>query len=291
MSGKNIFFDLKNIARIPGSQLQVVQTGRVTSSSGVHYSIGGYYCWHIIASGKGFLKAGGNVFSPAPGDMFTLQPGIELEYWDDPGEPWDFYWLHFTGSGAEELSKMAGFSADSPWKRSGNGQKILKAFHAIWTAAGQICNHTPQRMASLLFNVIDAVISDKISEPQERSAKSLAETAAALLEEPLHSNINVNELAASMLVSRATLFRAFREHFGISPGKYLRLHKLQRAAAILQNTPGITVEKAAAAAGFDNVKYFYKAFAAARGMTPGSFKTLASVRDDAEIESGQIPLS
>lgn len=95
-----------------------------------------------------------------------------------------------------------------------------------------------------------------------------------LIEESEQS-LRLGDLAAEAGVHPVSLARAFRRHYGLSPGQLQRRAQLNRAAALLRSgcTPGDT----AAACGFADQSHFTRAFRSEYRSTPAvwqaGFKT------------------
>ncbi len=83
----------------------------------------------------------------------------------------------------------------------------------------------------------------------------------------------VSELALRLHYSEDYLIRVFRRCYGITPGKYLRLCRVERAEQLLLST-GRSLEKIAQDCGFGDVSGFYRAFMAVHGQSPGLWRRL-----------------
>lgn len=81
------------------------------------------------------------------------------------------------------------------------------------------------------------------------------------------------DIARSVGVSRRHLDRAFGEIQGIIVTEYLRVRRLQLAAARLAE--GWKVEAAALASGFQSRRHFYRMFKRRFGVTPAAFRNRA----------------
>lgn len=85
----------------------------------------------------------------------------------------------------------------------------------------------------------------------------------------LDPGLNAAQLAPALGLSRASLYRLFRDQGGVNA--YLRERRLQNARETLARRTGRhpTVAEVAQAHGFPNVSYFSRAFRAAFGHSPG----------------------
>ena len=85
------------------------------------------------------------------------------------------------------------------------------------------------------------------------------------LSDPSFSN---EKLAIELLVSERHLFRKIKELSGLSPQKYLKDYRLERAKQYLKNGKYRTVKETSFAVGFRNASYFIREFEKAFGARP-----------------------
>lgn len=87
----------------------------------------------------------------------------------------------------------------------------------------------------------------------------------------LHQPLSVARLAALCEVHPARLTRAFRRAFGVGPGEYQRALRLKQALALVGETD-TPLSEVALACGFCDQSHFSRAFKAAYGCTPTTFR-------------------
>jgi Transcriptional regulator containing an amidase domain and an AraC-type DNA-binding HTH domain len=85
------------------------------------------------------------------------------------------------------------------------------------------------------------------------------------------SSFNENQFASSMCVSRSTLYRRLKSHFGISSKEFVRTMRLNCAAKLLMNQ-SIMVSDIAYSVGFSDPKYFSFSFKTMYGLTPLKYR-------------------
>lgn len=90
-----------------------------------------------------------------------------------------------------------------------------------------------------------------------------------LIEESEQS-LRLGDLAAEAGVHPVSLARAFRRHYGLSPGQLQRRAQLNRAAALLRG--GCKPGDAAAACGFADQSHFTRAFRSEYSSTPAAWQ-------------------
>ena len=80
--------------------------------------------------------------------------------------------------------------------------------------------------------------------------------------------LNNEIIAAEIAISERHLFRRVKELTGLSPQKYLRQYRLQRAMKYLANGKYRKVKETACAVGYANTSYFIRQFEIEFGRKP-----------------------
>jgi AraC-like DNA-binding protein len=80
----------------------------------------------------------------------------------------------------------------------------------------------------------------------------------------------VGDLAERLEVSQEYLTRTFRDHVGMTPGKYLNQVRVEHAKLLLQRGDH-NVSFISSACGFTNGNYFARVFREHVGMTPSVY--------------------
>ncbi len=96
-----------------------------------------------------------------------------------------------------------------------------------------------------------------------------------LLRDRSAERVTIREIARACNVHPVYLARAFRRHFGCTPGEVLRRERVSRAAALLTGT-GRALSDVALSTGFSDQSHLTTAFRRAHGLTPGAYRTLLS---------------
>jgi AraC family transcriptional regulator len=92
------------------------------------------------------------------------------------------------------------------------------------------------------------------------------------LEAEFREPLRFDRLAADAGVHPVHLARAFRAHYGDSPGAYLRRLRVRFAADELRRDPGRSLSEIACAAGFSDHSHFARVFRAETGETPSRWR-------------------
>ena len=92
-------------------------------------------------------------------------------------------------------------------------------------------------------------------------------------QELVHARFRVGEVARAVEVHPAHLARAYRRHFGVSLGSYVRRLRLEWAAAELARSED-PLASVGLAAGFADQSHFSRMFKGHTGLTPGVYRRL-----------------
>lgn len=233
----------------------------------------GYFCPHILVRGSGTVRTDEGDFPVRVGDMFTLWAGRNIEYFEDPGDPWQYYWIHLEGPGTEEFVRGCGFEADRLVQRPADSVAARRLFAQIYTAYSRRDISEAAKIIAWLYEL--AGVCGQWGRGREESAKDsrqlIAEQAVALADAMLHTGINVSQIAQTLGVCRTTLFRAFAASGMENPVEYLGQLRIERAKQILRQTDE-KLSVVASACGFSGEKYFIRRFCQHVGMSPTEYR-------------------
>ncbi|MCH8942067.1 MAG: helix-turn-helix transcriptional regulator [Bacteroidetes bacterium] len=88
----------------------------------------------------------------------------------------------------------------------------------------------------------------------------------------LYNNLSVAELAHLTYRSESTFKRDFKKYFDISPAKYFKTKKMEKAANLLMQTD-MPIRKIASKCGFENADHFSTSFTSAYRKSPRTFRS------------------
>lgn len=218
------------------------------------------------------MRASDSEWRVGCGDMFTLWPGVRIEYFEEKEDPWEFIWMHLIGSGAPDYVSTCGFSKNKPFLRAADPDSAIKRFASIHEALALRSPANAYSILSTLYEIPSFCALPNRDESQTGNPRrELVERVTATLETLLHTSPSVKELAAMFNVSRVTLFRAFNESLGVSPIEYLDRQRIAKATSLLSNTSH-PIGFVAKACGYCSPKYFMRRFKAVTGTTPTEFR-------------------
>ncbi|WP_242133534.1 helix-turn-helix domain-containing protein [Aestuariivivens marinum] len=94
-----------------------------------------------------------------------------------------------------------------------------------------------------------------------------------IMEANFHYNLSLDQLAKLCHRSKSSFKRDFKNHYNISPGKWIIERRLKKAAELLKYNPD-TISQIAYDCGFESVAHFSRTFKSQYGKTPSSYRKL-----------------
>ena len=212
-----------------------------------------YAALSLRVSGIGSFEIGGKRFVSAPGDVLFLPADTPYKVEYSVSES---IVVHFSDSNyfnAENISLN-------------NPSRIDHQFHHLLLEWGQ--NHSINQAKSMIYDIFE-----KISIDQKMSIKdtAIANCIRYLEENFCDHEINIKAVCEVAFVTASTLQRGFAKYVGISPQQYLIHLRMNRAIELLTENE-LSIKEIAASCGFEDEKYFSRAFKKNYGSSPSQFR-------------------
>lgn len=271
------FMKDKNIPRLwflpeppAGASLWLKMVGHLTGYGESHYYFRrDIFCPHVITKGSGTVVANGKKINVSRGDMFTIWPGVEIEYYENPEDNWEYFYLNLIGEGCPEYMSSCGFSRERFSLRPLRPGKVISVFSQIYSLHGKQVPGEECRVLSLLYS-LPGICSPERGRTRTKTNDVFAK-AVSLIDSQISSAVNVSQLCEILKISRITLFRVFSSETGVSPIEYITRERMRKAEQLLKSSD-LNIANVAKMSGFSSDKYFMKRFRESSGMTPGAFR-------------------
>lgn len=205
-----------------------------------------------------------------PGNAVIYRPGDAQIYSHLAGRNTLVYWVHFSGTAAEDILRQAGFSGRVKFvgqapRTAGHIAGMLGELHLKRPMAGVCC------AARLIDLIVSLARCEGADDGDGGRGRSRFENVLARLDLHCEDNHPLNELAASCGMSKYHFIREFKQATGFSPHAYLTNVRLEKAEYLLRST-ALSVGEIAAMIGYDNQFYFSRIFSQRVGMSPTRFR-------------------
>jgi len=124
-------------------------------------------------------------------------------------------------------------------------------------------------------------LSDKLAINMEEIDRRVA-VALKLLDEWKCRHCPIENVADHLRVSNSHLRQLFRQYIGISPGKYLKLVRLQSARALIDDT-FLSIKEVVAEVGYGDISHFVRDFKVYYGLTPTQVRMPSNKRENRRL--------
>ena len=229
-----------------------------------------YVLLQYTISGKGSFQTPDHTYPQQAGDLFLVQvPGDSQYSLPDDSEYWDVLYLEFSSECLPLLYHIHQSCGPAfHLEASSTLPDQMKQLYAdaISNQLASVFDNSKAAYAFLLDLADYALEHPALSSPRVTLAKNYLDS------NYYNTDLNLDEVADAIGLSKYHLCREFNHLYGISPGKYLANLRLQKSCALLLQSRQHTIAEIASMVGFSNDNYFCKVFRKAFGTTPTQYR-------------------
>ncbi len=254
-------------------ELSIFNCGLERCKSGHNWGPGirDHYLIHLVVSGKGTFRPGGETFQLQAGDMFLIKPSQLCQYQADAEDPWEYCWVGFNGACANKLVTKLPFTDAHPVHHTRSIEPLRRALMEIYHSRG-LETENETAMVGYLYLFIAALMKET-QELEPRSASSGSQyvlNAIKYIQFNYSHDISIDDVAKSVGVSRSHLYRVFMSNVGKSPIDYLTEYRVNEACNLLRSSK-LSIAEVAISVGFFDQFYFSRVFKKAMGVPPSKY--------------------
>lgn len=225
-----------------------------------------------LVSGKGILLNTGILHSVVPADGNTCI--LKSICWHPRltgGRDDSVYWQKYTSVFLSERS--FGFLLFEVFEEM--EKEAILYFSDAWEKCAQETDGYEMDIRNDLSKILYYAYRQQEREGHRRTEKEIRmekrlKQMMGLIREHYAEQITIADIADAALVSVSECLRCFNRILGITPVRYLRKVRLEKAAALLHM--GGSVSESAALCGFDDMSYFAREFKKEYGCKPSEYK-------------------
>ena len=229
---------------------------------------------HYISKGYGTFKINDEVYNLKQGDIFILLKGMNVEYIASMDEPWEYYWIGFSGSKANECLNRTAIieSYAASCKEDSKIPHIILNMCEISKTYNPSCSDDILLLKEL-YSLLYALIEEfpRPFEYKDKELHAYIQEAINFINSNYMNSITVNEIANHVNLSRSYLYKMFIKNLKISPQKYLINLRMYKATLLLKNTK-IPIGEVASKVGHSDSLLFSKTFSKYFSMSPLSYR-------------------
>ena len=252
--------------------LSVYNTGYEQCESGQVWgpALRDHYLIHYVVSGKGTLRCNQQEYAVTPGMLFIIFPSQVASYQADEADPWQYTWVGFNGTDARRLVKLTGLTKEQPVWRSDTPDETCALLRSIADASDNTAAADAE-MVGRLYLFLAHLIKHGHHHTAQDTHQTYVANALRYIQYNYASDIGVADIARYVGISRSQLYRAFLQHFGVSPHAYLQTYRINEACSLLRD-PAYSVAEVAGSVGFNDPLYFSRVFKSIKDVTPSDYQ-------------------
>lgn len=228
------------------------------------------YIIHYVIKGVGYLHCNGKKYRLEKGMSFLIYPFVNVRYYPDPKDPWEYTWVDFIGNEVSEYLAEGSFDQRKPVYPAIDSTTILPLYKRLLQL--DLFYKNKQEANGLLITIL-GIYADILPSNNERTLPKedfRLSTAIMLIHTNYHREpFYVDTICTLMHINRVTLYRLFQSKLGLSPSVYLLQYRLKQAKKLLLLDSSI--KSTAISCGFSDPLYFSKVFKKHIGVAPSVF--------------------
>ncbi|MDK0674074.1 AraC family transcriptional regulator [Clostridium perfringens] len=229
---------------------------------------------HYVTKGYGTFKFNGKVYTLKQGDIFILLKGMQVEYVASIDDPWEYYWIGFSGSNANEYLNRTSITNSCV----ANCEENSKIPQIILNMCEISKTYNPSRSDDILllkelYSLLYALIEEfpKPFEYKDKELHTYIQDALNFINSNYMHSITVQEIADYVNLSRSYLYKIFIKNLGISPQRYLINLRMYKATLLLKGTK-LPIGEVASSVGYSDSLLFSKTFSKHFSMSPLNYR-------------------
>lgn len=229
---------------------------------------------HYVSKGKGTFKVNNKIFNLKQGDIFIILKGMNVEYMASMDDPWEYYWIGFSGSNSIEYLNRTSI-IDSYVVTCTEDSKIP---NIILNMCDISKNYNPSSSDDIvllreLYSLLCTFIKEfpKEFEYKDKELHTYIQDAINFINSNYMNSITVNEIANHVNLSRSYLYKMFIKNLKVSPQKYLINLRMYKATLLLKNTK-LPIGEVANKVGYTDSLLFSKTFSKYFSVSPLNYR-------------------
>lgn len=227
-----------------------------------------------IESGKGYFYINNDENVVSKGHMILYKPGEPQVYNYFASDKTEVYWVHFTGSKAEEYLRHYGFNGEINEKKiiyTGTSPDFKLLYNQIIREM-QLQRPNHSELSVLLFNQLLLTVNRYIKEGLYTDNNiSEIEKSINFFNENYNSNISIEQYASNHLMSTNWFIHCFKNVMKMTPMQYILSLRISAAKTCLESTDK-NITEIAETVGYDNPLYFSRIFRKHTGFAPTEYR-------------------
>lgn len=219
----------------------------------------------FVTKGKGYFN--GNLVTE--NQAFFITPYTKIEYHPDSSEPWQYFWLNFTGLAVPDIFAKIGID----YRKNQIFNYDFKNWLVDFIKNIQIFEEQDKGGLygnAIFYSIYSLLKADKNLIKQDKKTKHVSE-AVHFIHNNFHKKISTSDVAKAINLDKRYLSSIFKEKLQLTVSEYIAKIKLDKSKELLQST-NLRISDIANTVGFDDQFHFSKFFKKSEGLSPMQYR-------------------
>ncbi len=233
------------------------------------------YILFFSRCGSGSITVEDSTCRLAENQLFLLDCTAHHFYHTEGDGIWEFYYIQFSGPCVGEYYNLFHENGIKPLQTV-DKESMLQSFEDILQIPGSNTRVPNIKISNLISNIMTRLIVEKGYIPDQKQYdryKQDVTRAIAFLEQNFSHNIQVEEIAALLHISKYYFIKIFKNFTGTTPYEYLINLRINTAKELLKGT-ALPIETIAEQVGYPDASSFSRSFKKKTGSTPLQYRRL-----------------
>ena len=231
---------------------------------------------HILIynlEGKGWIKIGSKQHKILPNHFFVIPANTPHTYYADEKNPWNIYWVHFSGEKSELFSKITGhINIISPSPVSRKKERIDLFTEILVNLSMGYSRENLEYVNLCLWHLMASFMYiNQFRQILQGTNLDLPSQAINFMRENISKPLKLEDLASSTGYSTSHFSKVFSEKTGHAPMEYFNQLKMQEACRWLDTTK-LGIAEIASNLGFSDPFYFSRTFKRIMRQSPAQYR-------------------
>ena len=232
------------------------------------------YIVHFVISGKGRYTVNDTTHHLGAGDFFLIRPNELINYEADVEDPWEYYWIGFSGNKVKEILQTNGIGVKDYIGQVDTKEELREKFESFMQSdffddSQKLANQAYFYDIFSFFKIHNEGVEMEVRVSQRTK---YSEAFLLYVENNYYrEDLTIEEIAKSMYLHPSYFSQVIKEELGLNALKYLNLYRMNKASQLLKTTE-LSIEEISSAVGYENRHSFSRAFKNRFHSSPTEYK-------------------
>ena len=231
---------------------------------------------HILIynlDGKGWIKIGNKEHEILPNHFFVIPANTAHTYYADKKEPWNIYWIHFTGEKSHLFSRIIGQTKEiTPSPISRNKERIDLFVEIIVNLSLGYSRENLEYANLCLWHLMASfTYINQYRQIKKETEHDVTSQPINFMKENINKPLKLSEISNAIGYSHSHFSKLFSEKTGHAPMEYFNHLKMQEACKWLDTTK-LSISEVANNLGYNDPFYFSRTFKRIMLQSPAHYR-------------------